>query len=315
MAWEKAEHDRLTRIYYQILAIYAMGKVVDCTQHLTTPQPPSPQDSTPRSSAPVDTTHPHTRERPGTGSPPPVDTTHPHTRERPGTGSPSPVDNTHPHTQERPGTGTAGGSEPPKPGAIPHGRVGGAEWFVGGGIDENWYKEFAHTAGNLANVDDFTGKQTTPGWGVELGFAQAGWRIWMCRHVNTLHYTEQVITPGSPLSRVDGDLTGTFYDVRVGHRFQLAWKTYVEVDGGVTFAYDYLGLEPANPLGAGFEPSHRTLETWKTNLGLAVERPLSSDLNWRVNMTYTGAGTSNDADLNLRLGAGLTYRLPIHAGF
>jgi hypothetical protein len=296
VAWIKAEHDRLTRIYGEILKIYAMGQVVDCTEHLTTPQPEPPRDSVKPVGAGQDTTQPHTQERPGTSSPPPVDTTRP-------------------RTQEKPGTGTPNGAEPPKTGAIPGGKVGRGEWFFGAGIDENWYQEFAHTAGDQANIDGFSGKRTTPGWGVGLGFAQGGWRFWACRHVNTLHYTQLFAAPGSPFSRVDGDLTGTFYDLSVGHRFRFVWKTHVEVNGGVTYAYDYLGLDPVTSLGVSVEPSHRTLETWKTNLGLAVERPLSPDLNWRLNMTYTGAGTSNDADLNLRVGAGVTYRLPLHFGF
>ncbi|HEV8449487.1 MAG TPA: hypothetical protein VGQ44_21880 [Gemmatimonadaceae bacterium] len=295
--WEQAEHARLTRIYYQILDIYGLPiPIIDCTEHLTTPQPRAPKDSVPPARPPTDTTHPHTQERPGTGAPPAIDTTRPHTMEKPGTGTPS-------------------GTEPPKVGAIPHGKVGGGGWFVGAGIEENWYQQFAHTAGDQANIGAFTGEQTAPGWGVGLGFAQAGWRIWACRHVNTLHYTQRFSTPGSPFSRVDGDLNGTFYDLSAGRSLSFLWKTHVEVIGGVTYAYDYLDLVPITRLGVSLDQSHRTLETWKTNIGVAIERPLSSDLNWRLNMTYTGAGTSNDADLNLRFGAGLTYRLPIHAGF
>ncbi len=274
--WIQAEHARLDRIYQQIRDVYAMDPpIVDCTEHRTTPQPPAPRDSVGPVRPPADTTHPHTVERPGTGSP----------------------------------------SEPPKVGAIPGVKVGRGAWFVGAFVDESWYQQFPRVAGDQVNIDGFAGKPTTLGWGAALGFAQGGWSIWGCRHVNTLRYHEQIVTPGSPFSRVDGDLEGTFYDLSVGRRFEFGWKTYVEVIGGVTFAYDYLGLDPITPLGVSLEPSHRTLETWKTNLGLAVERPLTNDLNWRVNMTYTGAGTSNDADLNFRLGAGLTYRLPIHAGF
>jgi hypothetical protein len=297
MKWEEAEHDRVDRIWRAIFKIYSMKiPVIDCTEHLTTPQPTAPMDSVAPVRSPVDTTHPHTQERPGTGSTPPVDTTPPHTMEKSGTGTPS-------------------GTEPPKVGALPHGKLGGGEWFAGAFIDENWYQQFPRVAGNQANIDGFTGKPTTLGWGAALGFTQAGWRVWACRHVNTLHYREKIITPGSPFSRVDGDLNGTFYDLSVGRRFGWVWNTYVEVDGGFTFAYDLLELEPITPLGVSLEQSHRTLETWKSNLGVAIERPLSRDLNWRLNMTYTGAGTSNDADLNLRFGAGLTYRLPIHAGF
>ncbi len=275
MAWIKGEQDRLHRIYYQILAIYEMKpQFIDCSQHLTPPPPPSPKDSTPRPSAPVDTTHPHTLERPGTGTP--------------------------------------SGVEPPKTGAIPGAKVRG-EWRIGAGIDESWYAHLDHVAGDLPNVVGLTGKQTTPGWFFDLEFDRDGWNVRGCVHGNRLHFT-QYVTLGSPFSRVDGDLDGTFSDLSVGRRFRFAWKTYIEVEGGVTYAYDYLGLDPITPLGVSLEQSHRSLQTWKTNFGLAIERPLSPDLNWRVNTTYTGAGTPIDADENIRVAAGLSYRLPFHFG-
>jgi hypothetical protein len=302
LQWEFAEHKKWDDLFKAILKLMNSAVVIDCTQHVTT------VGGTP---TPPDTTHPRTRERPGTGTPP--DTTFPRTRERPGTGAPSPVD-TLPRTQEKPGTGAPQNEPAPKTGALPGGKHRGGEWIVGAGIDENWYQDFAHTAGDQANIETFTGKQTTPGWGVELGYSLAAWRFWMCRHVNRLHFTQQY-TRGSLYSHIDGDLHGSFYDFRVERRVELRWNTYVEVFGGLTFAYDKLELTPVTPTGIPVSEILRDLETWKTNVGVAIERPLSRDFGWRAGFTYTGAGKSGDADANLRLGAGITYKLPVRLDF
>jgi len=225
----------------------------------------------------------------------------------------SKTDTTFPRTQEKPGTG-APPNEPPKTGALPGGKRHGGEWMIGAGIDENWYQDFAHTAGDQQNIDAFTGKQTTPGWGVELGYSFASWRFWMCRHANTLHYTQHFTGSGS-VGQIDGDLDGSFYDLRVGRRVGLWWNTYAEVFGGVTFAYDKLEFRPAASSGTFLGESSRSLETWKSHIGLAAERPLSSDLGLRLSVTYTGAGKTGDADQNVRAGVGLTYKLPVKFDF
>jgi hypothetical protein len=186
--------------------------------------------------------------------------------------------------------------------------------MIGAGIDENWYQDFAHTAGDQQNIDAFTGRQTTPGWGVELGYSFASWRFWMCRHANTLHYTQHFTGSGS-VGQIDGDLDGSFYDLRVGRRVGLWWNTYAEVFGGVTFAYDKLEFRPAASSGTFLGETSRSLETWKSHIGLAAERPLSSDVGLRLSVTYTGTGKTGDADQNVRAGVGLTYKLPVKFDF
>jgi hypothetical protein len=285
LQWEFAEHKKWDDVFQQIKKLEKSAIVVDCTQRTATGPVPIP----------VDSLHPGTLPPRG-GAQPPVDTTHPRAQERPGTGAPP------------------AGTEPPKTGALPGGKRHSGGWYIGFGVDESWYQDFAHTAGDQQNIDTFTGGQTAPGWGVDLGFAQSGWRLWACRHVNTLHYTQHYM-PGSPFSRIDGDLNGSFYDMRLGRDVGPFWNTYVEVYGGVTFAYDKLEFRPVTPLGASLGQNTRTLDTWKTNFGLAIDRPLSSDFGLRLNATYTSAGKSNDADLNLRFGAGLTYKLPGNFGF
>jgi hypothetical protein len=131
--------------------------------------------------------------------------------------------------------------------------------------------------------------------------------------VNTLHYTQHFT--GGSVTQVDGELAGSFYDLRVGRGVGLWWNTYVEVFGGVTFAYDKLEFSHATPSGPALGEGSRSLETWKTNLGFAAERSLSPDLGLRLTVTYTGAGKTDDADQNVRAGVGLTYRLPAKFNF
>jgi hypothetical protein len=303
LKWAHDEHVKLDKVYFdQIVKLRESATVIDCSEHFTTPQPVP--------AAKPDTNFPRTRERPGTGTPP--DTTFPRTRERPGTGAPLPTDTLQPKA-------TPAGSQPknqpaPQTGALPGGKLRVGGWSIGAGIEENWYQGFAHTAGDQQNIDTFDGKQTTPGWGVELGYRRAAWRVDVCRHVNRLHYT-QFFTTDSPFSRIEGDLDGSFYDFQVGRGVDLRWNTYVEVFGGVTFAYDKLEFTAVSPSGIRLPEESRSLDTWKSNVGVAVEHAISPDFNWRLGMTYTGAGKTDDADANLRLSAGVTYKLPVKFGF
>jgi hypothetical protein len=292
--WANDEHLKLDKVYFdEIVKLRESATVIDCSEHFTTPQPVPAQKP--------DTNFPRTRERPGTGTPP--DTTFPRTRERPGTGAPLPTDTLQPKNQSTPRTG-----------ALPGGKIRTGGWYIGAGIEESWYQDFAHTAGDQHNIDTFDGKQTTPGWGVELGYQHGAWRVDACRHANRLHYT-QFFTSESPFSRIEGDLDGSFYDFQVGRGVDLRWNTYVEVFGGVTFAYDKLEFTAVSPSGIRLPEESRSLDTWKTNVGVAVEHAISPDFNWRLGMSYTGAGKTDDADANVRLSAGVTYKLPVKFGF
>jgi hypothetical protein len=192
-------------------------------------------------------------------------------------------------------------------GALPGGFRLGKPW-IGIGYDENYFREFKHTAGDQPNIDRFEGGESVGGIGIDVGLSNKLWSIWAARHACTLRF-RQHYSMLSPYSELGGDLKGSFYDFGIGHRFGHSyWKNYVEVIGGVTWAWDeltYDDVQMSNGMPSVLDS--RTLKTWKSNLGLAIDRPVGSGFDLRLGAQYTTGWKSGDADEHFRLSVGLRY--------
>ena len=191
-------------------------------------------------------------------------------------------------------------SEPPKVGQ-------GLRWRLGAGLEYARFESFPRVARDQANLTSFTGGKGSTGNGVSIG---VDWNRWSCDlsgHKTSLRY-EQTLSAAKvnvPI-RSMGSLDGYFGDASCGRRWPV-WRTELETFGGATLAVDRLRFDNAFSNGL-IIPGTRSLQNWKSNVGIALNFPLTTHIGARASVTQTTAWRSADADAHTRLGFGLQYR-------
>ena len=191
-------------------------------------------------------------------------------------------------------------SEPPKVGQ-------GLKWRVGVGVEYAYYQNFPQVARDQVNLTGFTGGKGTTGIGGSIG---VDWNRWSCDvsgHKNSLTYeqTYRVVAVNMPIKSM-GWLDGYFGDASCGRRWPV-WRADVVTFAGATMAVDRLRFD--DTFGNGLVvPGSRSLENWKTNIGVAFDIPVTDHFRTRLSITQTTAFDSHDADAHTRFGVGLQYR-------
>ena len=228
-----------------------------------------------------------------------IDCSRPRTQERPVTPRPPvtpPLDSLRPAPRRRVSVDSA----PPKVGQ-------GLRWRLGAGLEYARFESFPRVARDQANLTSFTGGKGSTGIGVSIG---VDWNRWSCDlsgHKTSLRY-EQTLSAAKvnvPI-RSMGSLDGYFGDASCGRRWPV-WRTELETFGGATLAVDRLRFDNAFSNGL-IIPGTRSLQNWKSNVGIALNFPLTTHIGARASVTQTTAWRSADADAHTRLGFGLQYR-------
>ena len=228
-----------------------------------------------------------------------IDCSRPRTQERPVTPRPPvtpPLDSLRPAPRRRVSVDPA----PPKVGQ-------GLRWRLGAGLEYARFESFPRVARDQANLTSFTGGKGSTGVGVSIG---ADWNRWTCDlsgHKTSLRYEQTLRAPtvNAPVTSM-GWLDGYFGDASCGRRWPLG-RAEVVPYGGLTLAMDRLQFDNGFSNGLVI-PGTRSLNNWKTNVGIALDYPLTTHIGARASVTQTTAWRSADADAHTRLGFGLQYR-------
>ncbi len=169
------------------------------------------------------------------------------------------------------------------------------------------FHQFVPTLYKETTIDKVIADNRTSGIGFGVSVEKPKWSCGLSAHFNSLKYDESLKStkPNYPI-RSTGMLRGQFYDGSCGPSLHHGpWVTHFYFGG--TLAVDRLEILDYFVDGPTI-PESRSLNTFKTNFGGAVDYSISDMLDLRIAATHTVGKWTGDADANTRLGIGLKYR-------
>jgi len=172
-----------------------------------------------------------------------------------------------------------------------------------------FFPDFSNRVGDQPNIATFEGDRFIPGFGAGLEFGSRRFPVFSRFDFNYGKQNfSQTFNSTGPLvaSSADGEVTGKFFDFRLGWHFCPCWFHHAKWDWafGPTWARNNLHYIEKYPSGLTQELD-REESGWKWDLGTRLTIPFKHDFGFQIGTDYTTAFKKTDADQNFRLSTGL----------